>query len=319
MGILDKVRRHGQMASGNFAAMFKDVKLPTLPEGASNLIREVNCDEPDIQRIEQMISAMPALSAKVLRVINSSLYSLPNKVTSVFHAMNMLGFSRIREIAMGFAVANSLPDPKSGLFDHEAFWTDSLTRSLLARSFTRRFRAGSEDEAFTSMLLADVAVPVLLSAWDDYYLPLMGQWKESPDRLSRLERQAFGWDHAQAGAWILQTWGFPDEMVAYVGTHNLGAKALADSELDQTLAMPLSLASLAPSVLKPDERRAEKFIFMALASMSMEHAELEKLLADARLELDEMRDLFELCTDRLFLSLDTLDQALARCPKEVNA
>ncbi len=317
MGILDKVRRHSQVASGNFASMFKDVKLPGLPEATSHLIHEVNQEDPDLRRIEQIISATPELSAKVIRVINSSLYSLPNEVTSVFHAMNMLGFDKIRELSLGFAVANSLPEPKGGLFDHEAFWTDSLSRALLARAFTRRFSPGSEDEAFTSMLLADVAVPVLLSSWDDYYRPLVDQWRESPDRLSRLERQSFSWDHAQAGAWILQSWGFPEEMVAYVGTHNLGPKALEECELDTTLAMPLSLASLSPSVLKADSQRAESFVLAALGVLNMQPSDLQQLLSGVRMDLDEMRDIFDLHSQRAFLGFDVMDEAVARCPQEV--
>jgi len=292
--------------------MFKNVELPTLPEAITRLIREVSSEDPDIHKIEQIISATPELSAKVIRVINSSLYSLPNQVTSVFHAMNMLGLAKIREFSLGFAVANSLPEPKEGLFDHEAFWTDSLTRALLARSFTKQFKPGSEGEAFTSTLLADVAVPVLLSAWEDYYSPLVTQWMESPERLSRLERQAFNWDHAQAGAWILQSWGFPEEMVAYVGTHNLGPKALEECELDQTLAMPMALASLAPSILKPDMERAERLVKASRVTLNMKQELLEKLLADARLDLDEMRDLFNISSERAFLGLDVLDQALQR-------
>ncbi len=319
MGILDKVRRHAWVASGNFASMFKDVELPALPEATASLIREVNSEDPDIHRVERMISAMPELSAKVIRTINSSFYSLPNRVTSVFHAMNMLGFDRVREISLGFAVASGLPEPRGGLFDHEAFWTDSLTRALLARSFTRRFSPGSEDEAFTTMLLADVAVPVLLSAWDEYYRPLVNQWSESPDRLSRLERQSFQWDHAQAGACILQSWGFPEEMVAFVGTHNLGLKSLEELGLEGTLALPLSLASLTPSILKPDESRAEKLVTGCMQSLKLSLAELEVLLSDTRLDLDEMRDLFDLPSDRSFRSLDVLDAALARCPQELKS
>jgi len=317
MGILDKVRRHAWMASGNFASMFKDVELPTLAEATAGLIREVNSEDPDMRRIERMISATPALSAKILRVINSSLYSLPNRVTSVFHAVNMLGFNRIREISLGFAVANSLPEPEDGLFDHEAFWTDSLSRALIARALSKRLRSGSEDEAFTTMLLADVAVPILLSAWDEYYHPLVGRWSGSPDRLSRLERQAFSWDHAQASAWILQSWNFPEQMVALVGTHNLGPKALDDLELTGTVALPLSLASLTPSILREDIPRADRFVSRCLEGLRMSGAELETLLAQVRIDLDEMRDLFDLPFQRVFQSLDLLDQALARSPRAI--
>lgn len=81
------------------------------------------------------------------------------------------------------------------------------------------------------MLLSDIALPVLLGSWGEYYRPLIEQWRDALERLSQAERASFQWDHAQAGAWILQNWEFPAELVCFVGLHtsDLGHKCVATS------------------------------------------------------------------------------------------
>ena len=112
-----------------------------------------------------------------------------------------LGLNNIRSLAMAYAAMEAIPKPKGDIFDHEAFWIDSLLRAFLSRSFASvSFNKDQCEEAFTAALIADVALPVLLSVWNDYYAPILGEWSQSSKHLSQLEREHFGWDHAQAGA-----------------------------------------------------------------------------------------------------------------------
>ena len=140
-----------------FAEAFRTVKLPVLPAAVSRLLAEVNSPEAEVGRIERIIAAEPLISAKVLRTINSSHFALRTTVTSIRHAVALLGLDRIRSIVLSYAILESVPHPPTTLFKHEAFWTDTLLRSLLARILSRRSGLGDEDEAFTAMMLADIA------------------------------------------------------------------------------------------------------------------------------------------------------------------
>ena len=104
-----------------------------------------------------------------------------------------LGLNNIRSLAMGYAVMDAMPKPKGDIFDHEAFWIDSLLRALLSRSFTTTKHKERGEEAFTASLISDVALPVLLSAWEEYYAPVVTEWLDSPKHLSQIEREHFGW------------------------------------------------------------------------------------------------------------------------------
>ena len=80
--------------------------LPTLPGIALKLIEAVQDENSDIAEIGKILSTDPPLSAKVLKIVNSSFYSLSTKITSVNHAIRMLGINRVKNLALSFSVIN---------------------------------------------------------------------------------------------------------------------------------------------------------------------------------------------------------------------
>lgn len=292
--LIEKFRRHSSVASGNFAAMFKDVEIPPLPAAAASLIAEINRPDPDMGRLVKVISSSPGTSAKVIQTVNSSLFALPNPVLSVQHAVSLLGLRHIRPIALSYALVEAVPAPEGDLFNHEGFWSDSLLRAMLARSFAARHCRGEEENAFTAMLISDIALPVLLEAWGDYYAPVMAEWRESTRRLSAIERHRFHWDHAQAGAWILQTWDFPEELVCFVGFHNIEPERIQELELQASVALPIAVASMAPSGFHPDQARARMLVRAAMEAFSMKASQVPDLIAEVQTSFNEIRELFDL-------------------------
>jgi HD-like signal output (HDOD) protein len=311
VGIFSILKEHAAMASGNFGAMFKDVEIPVLPASIANLLEELGKENPDMRRIEMIIATEPEIAAKIIRTVNSSLFALKSKVLSIRHAITLLGFRRIRGLLYGYILRRAVPRPEDSLFDHEAFWADTLIRSLLARTLANRYRPGEEEEAFTATLLADVAIPVLLANWAQYYAPVIETWKNSPMRLSMIEQSDFGWDHSQAGAWILQSWSFPEELICLTGTHNLAPDKIRELGLGDTIALPISVASLLPSVIKPDPIRADRLAAEA-------HKELGITDDDWPRIIDQVQNGFFVIGDQFNLSRDLVDAAIAGLNAVVN-
>ncbi len=294
MGILAKIQRHAAVASADFASMFKQVEIPPLPAAATCLIAEINKPEPDIGQLEKLISSTAGIAAKVLKTVNSALFAPRVPIGNVKHAVALLGFRNIRSIALGYATMEALPAPKGDLFDHEAFWTDSLVRAMLARSFSKKGFKQQLEDVFSASLLADVALPILLHAWQEYYEPIIREWTESPRRLSEIEREHFSWDHAQAGAWIVQSWGFPEEMVCYIGAHNLSWEKIQEHELEDTIAVPMAVATLSSSVLKPNLEDAPHVFGAAIERLSMTSSDFLQCLAEVEESLEEILEMFGL-------------------------
>jgi len=270
MGLINTIRQHAAMASGNFTVILKDAEIPPLPAAVSRLLSEINRTDPNVDLLGKMISADPEIAAKVLRTVNSPLFALKNPVQNIVHAISLLGLERIRTLVLSYTMLKTLPEPEIVLFDHEAYWTDSLLHAFLAQHLCREVHHGQEESAFTASLLADLALPVLLAGWHRYYEPVITAWLDTTQRLSEIEQQDFGWNHAQAGGWILQEWEFPAEMVCLAATHNLNPQQLQEMDLADTAAMPVSIASLLPSVLKPDPDRCRLLLKTGTAELSLE-------------------------------------------------
>ena len=306
MGIFTKIRRHAAVAQGNFAEMFRDVTITPLPEAVSAILQEIQRPEPDTVVLERLISAEPELSIRLLTNVNSSLYSLRSRVTCVHHAITLLGIDRVRAMVMASAMVEAVPLPRDPLFDHKGYWADTLIRSLVARELASRHTPGREETAFTAMLLADIAVPVLLESWDEYYRPVLEDWHKRPSRLARLERERFGWEHGQAGSWILKYWNFPDELVCLVAAHNLPPLKLRELGLEHTVAPSLVVAGLLPSCMNPSLRRCVGMVDLAEEALGISPEQWPMIMATVRTQFDLIHAQFDLPRgkpDRLFQSM----------------
>ena len=303
MSIITKVSRHAAVAQGNFAKMFRGVKIAPLPEAAAAILEEIHKPEPDILCLERIISAEPEISIRLLSNVNSSLHSLRSQVTSVRHAITLLGLDRVRALVTASAMATAVPKPKDSLFDHEAYWADTLIRSLIARELAARHAPGQQDVAFTAMLVADVAIPVLLESWSEYYRPVLEDWNQRPVRLARLEQDRYGWDHGQAGSWILKYWNFPEELVCLVAAHNLPLHKVRELGLEKTVAPSLVVAGLLPSCMNPILHRCLEMIDLAAEELGISPGTWPEIIDTVRTQYDLIHAQFGLRrgkVDRVF-------------------
>ncbi|MES9913007.1 MAG: HDOD domain-containing protein [Candidatus Sedimenticola sp. 4PFRAG1] len=292
--LLDKIRRHSTVAGGNFDKMFEGIEIPPLPAAITRLVTEVNKEEPDLPQLSKMITATPEIASKVLSTVNSAYFSLPHQVTSIKHGVTILGLNNIKPLVLSFAMKESLPNPKGSIFQPQHFWSDALLKALLARALSDIHCKSEREEAFTVMLLADVALPVLLSAWGEYYEPLVLEWQTTSHRLSLAERNSFQWDHSQAGAWILQNWGFPAELVCFVGLHNSNLELLQELELEDTIALPVISASMLPSCRRLDPGRADRMIETVSGYFQFKPESLMAILGEVRKDFCEICSMFDL-------------------------
>ncbi|MBU0742463.1 HDOD domain-containing protein [bacterium] len=277
-----------------FEKEFGKIEIPVLPAAVSRLLAEINSDEPDTGRLEKIISSEPQICAKILRTVNSSHFALRSQVKTIRHAIAMLGLNRVRSIGLSYAMFDAVKPPKNKLFNHEAFWTDTLLRALMARCITRRTRPGAEEEAFTAMMLADISIPVLLTAWEEKYLPVFAKWQGNIMELAQLERHDVGWDHAQASAWILHKWEFPEALVCAAGAHNMDAGQLRASGFGETLAVQVMCASHLPSSLRPSRGRMRNMIRVMRKELGLTTKEWPDIHREIRDSFDAICKEFEL-------------------------
>ncbi len=297
MNIFTKIQRHAAMASGNFATLFKNIEINPLPAAISRLLQAINTPEPDLNAIGRLVESIPEMSAQIIKMVNSALFSPRTPVLSVRHGVTLLGLRHIRPLIYSFAALQGTPRPTTPLFDQKAFWTDSLFRAITARSLTKQYAPEQCDDAFTATLLADIALPVLLTEWQEYYEPLIDQWLRDNQPLSHMEKEQFGWHHGLAGAWILRHWGFPEELVCFVGIHNQPVEVITELEIQDTVAIPVITASLLPSTRKLQALQARNllpFVDTALSCCQEDPARFRDMLAETEAGFLDTHALFDL-------------------------
>ena len=135
--------------------------LPTLPGIAIKILEAVQKKDPDIDEIGKIISTDPPLTVKVLKIVNSSFYSLPTKITSVSHAIKMLGINSVKNVALSFSLVNKFNSKVSKTLDHTRFWKESLIGAIAAKLLGEKLFRGFSGDIFFLGLLQNIGTLTL--------------------------------------------------------------------------------------------------------------------------------------------------------------
>ena len=220
--------------------------LPALPHSAITLLQLSQNPDSGPAEFTKPIEADPGLMGQVLKFVNSSYFGFSREIMSVQQGLTLVGTRAVTNFALWNAVFSVMPNPKFGPFDLKALWQDSLRRALFARELGRTLQLENAEDLFAGALLQDMAIPLLLKELPEQYEVLVERRAEEGRRLSGLEKEIFGWDHADASAMLAQQWNLPEEFVALIAQHTK-LEELLDAGPEKQGPACVALASLLPS------------------------------------------------------------------------
>jgi putative nucleotidyltransferase with HDIG domain len=193
--------------------------LPSLPAVVMELLSSIDQEDVDISVLAKKVSHDQALTAKTLRLANSSLFGLQVKVTTIQQAITFLGFQTTRNLITAAAVTGCFPSGQCPGFDDKAFWRHSIAAAACCKVIARRVRL-NQDYAFTAGLLHDIGRLVLVSTFAPEYQKVMAYRKANDGYVLDAERAVMGVDHVQAGVALAEHWGFSDTMKTAIAFHH---------------------------------------------------------------------------------------------------
>ncbi|MGD8512414.1 MAG: HDOD domain-containing protein [Deltaproteobacteria bacterium] len=194
--------------------------LPTLPHILLEFI--ATCNKPDStnEDISQIINKDSSLTAKVMRMVNSAYYGLPNRVTSMEHALLLLGTDAVKNIAISASVFQAFAKTKGdSVFNLKLFWRHSLLCATTAKLIGKKVSYGSPDEAFLSGLLHDIGKLVLWVNFPEEYAAILQSSNNESDLLLAGER-GLGATHCEVAAWMIGQWHLQSFMADAVLYHH---------------------------------------------------------------------------------------------------
>ncbi len=213
-------------------------ELPVMPPIAAEIMRKAEDPDTDLQSITQLISSDASLAVRVLRIANSSFYSMPRKIETLQQSILLLGYSTLRSVV----IAASMKDvfARFGLAER-LLWEHAVAAAVSTNMLAREVGGLASDELFIGGLVHDVGKLVMHSQDEPRYQEVMREvYADNSDPIE-IEQKIFGFDHCEVGELIMHKWSLPTRLAAAIGAHH-NPEATDDIEGAQTLAAVLQVA-----------------------------------------------------------------------------
>jgi putative nucleotidyltransferase with HDIG domain len=196
--------------------------LPSPPKIYHRLLELVASPNVSLEKIGAVIEEDPAMSAKILRLVNSSIFALRLDVTRASEAVMYLGIETTKAIILVAHSMSAFNAVERINFPIEALLKHSFMTARFARWISRVEcpRGQTPDQAFTSGLLHDIGKLLLAGNQGDAYARAIEYARKERVPLRQAEKEFFGADHAELGGCLLASWGLPQPIVEAVALHH---------------------------------------------------------------------------------------------------
>lgn len=196
--------------------------LPSLPTLYTRIMEELQSPDASVQKIGTIVAADPAMTAKLLQVVNSAFFGLRRRVSDPAQAVNFLGLDTVKSLVLAVGIFSQFAPSKIKTFSMDQLWSHSVRTANLARTIAKQETENKQirEDAFLAGLLHDTGKLVLVSSYPEDYDRALAACRNGQGSLWVAEREVFGSSHAEVGAYLMGLWGLPDPIVAAIAFHH---------------------------------------------------------------------------------------------------
>ncbi len=192
----------------DIASYFQDIKLPTMPEVAQLLIKSLNDDEIPFEKVRNAISRDPSLTAKLIRLANSSRFGLSRKVSSVDDAITMIGLNQVRTLCLGACLSDSFPT-SPGL-NRDEFWKESMACAGFSHWLARSIGADAQQAWLTGFMVR--LGELIIAQKEPEKVADIEKLPHAPGGRWERETRLTGFSEGQMAGELAKRWNFPPEV-----------------------------------------------------------------------------------------------------------
>ena len=274
--------------------------LPTPPAVALRIIELAQDPFADLARTADAIALDPALGARIMRVANSPLYANVSRrqVSTLSQAVTLLGLNAALSLALGFSLATTLRTDEDLADERQRIWRRSVLAALASPLLGEEAGHDQPEELMLGGLLQDIGALALLQTFPERWARLAAA-RDDPARRLQLERETFGADHGEVGAWLASQWNLPASLQAMIRDSE------APAPQDPASACIAASGHFADLWLDPPDQRSREYA-------------LERILAYRDLSLPAITDIIDAMTAAL-PEVEALFDVRLECAHEADA
>ncbi len=218
-------------------------QLYSLPAVAMKVLELTDNPQVDVVALKECIENDPALTTKILRTVNSSMFGLSREVSNLNQAIALLGIKPLKLLVLGFSLPKDLfAGVEADVL--QSYWKHTLTKAVAGRLLAETQWKTAGDDAFIAGLLQDIGILVLLKDLGTPYAEFLARVIKDDGNLDQLEIETLGFDHAVLSARLLERWGLPESLVEAIAVPHNADRIAELPEEKQMLPQVLHLAEL---------------------------------------------------------------------------
>jgi putative nucleotidyltransferase with HDIG domain len=203
--------------------------LPQFPENILAIQKMINDPRSDMAGIAKQISMDPAMTADILKIVNSAQYMLSKKVDSIAEAVKMIGIRGVRNLLFSYGTQKILGDDTE---KKKALWKHSYKTAFYAYNLARNFRRDKNllDDVYIGGILHDMGKIIFFNAHPELLENIRNFCTEKNLPANTFENLSAGMNHAEIGALIAEKWNFPADLVVAIRYHHDPSSAPKDKQ-----------------------------------------------------------------------------------------
>lgn len=197
-------------------------ELATLPNVTTKILEQIEDNNVDIRNVAKTIETDASLTAKVLKVANSAIYGLRTPVASIPQAIITIGLNRLTNIVIGISIFSRFMVYGKQQIKQlmEKYWWHSSSVSVVSKSLSSRIGKNYKEFEFVGGLLHDFGKIILMQYQLSDYLKVIELTTNERILDVEAEKQIFGFDHLEVGAFVAEKWKLPLPIVSVIGYHS---------------------------------------------------------------------------------------------------
>lgn len=186
-------------------------QLPAIPAVVQEVLASFNASHIDLDELVGKIGRDQVLTAKLLRVANSSFYGFPRKIASLHDAVVVMGLSGVRSMALSVGFMHAFDNSGHGTLDRVEYWKRCFRVASYSKAIAKCLRQPQE-VAFTAGMLHDIGQLVLDICLPEQYAEAVARAQADGSDLIAAEEAMLGFHHGMLGAEVARRWNFPPEI-----------------------------------------------------------------------------------------------------------